>query len=270
MGLHRAAWLLYAHRDRLARQGVLVIGPNRAFLDHIGAVLPALGEVRVGHTTIADPSRAGPRARPEAPRVAALKGDAWLAEVLRRAVWAAVATPSQALVVPRGARRWRVPAYDVADVMDDCALAERDSTRLGRCSRNGWRIVLLAMERAGESPDDRVHDSVARNPAVKSYVAAHWPTLDPAKVLHRLLSDPEALSAAADGVLGRRAANAVVGQATSHRWLRQGTTADLVLVDELTDLLDRTPSLGHVILDEAQDLSPCSCALSAAAPRPGR
>ena len=51
VGLHRAAWLLYAHRDRLARSGVLVIGPNRAFLDHIGALLPALGEVAVRHTT---------------------------------------------------------------------------------------------------------------------------------------------------------------------------------------------------------------------------
>src|SRR5690606_22373370 len=43
VGLHRAAWLLYAFRDRLARSGVLVVGPNRAFLEHIGAVLPALG-----------------------------------------------------------------------------------------------------------------------------------------------------------------------------------------------------------------------------------
>jgi DNA helicase IV len=49
VGLHRAAWLLYAYRERLARSGVLVIGPNRAFLDHIGAVLPALGEVEVRH-----------------------------------------------------------------------------------------------------------------------------------------------------------------------------------------------------------------------------
>jgi len=49
VGLHRAAWLLYAFRERLSRSGVLVIGPNRAFLDHIGAVLPALGEVEVRH-----------------------------------------------------------------------------------------------------------------------------------------------------------------------------------------------------------------------------
>ena len=258
VGLHRAAWLLYAHRDRLARQGVLVIGPNRAFLDHIGAVLPALGEVRVGHTTIADLVASRPARATEAPRVAALKGDARLAEVLRRSVWAAVATPSQALVVPRGARRWRVPAYDVADVMDE--LRSRGARFHAARAMFPQRLahhVLLAMERAGESPDDRVHDSVARNPAVKSYVAAHWPTLDPAKVLHRLLSDPGALSAAADGVLSVDEQRMLLWDkpprtAGSAKW----TTADLVLVDELTDLLDRTPSLGHVILDEAQDLSP--------------
>ncbi len=64
-GLHRAAWLLYAFRDRLARSGVLVIGPNRAFLEHIGAVLPALGEVagRPHHHRGARGLGAGPRHR---------------------------------------------------------------------------------------------------------------------------------------------------------------------------------------------------------------
>ena len=52
VGLHRAAWLLYAFRERLARTGVLVVGPNRAFLEHVGAVLPSLGEISVRHTTV--------------------------------------------------------------------------------------------------------------------------------------------------------------------------------------------------------------------------
>src|SRR4029079_5374165 len=52
VGLHRAAYLLYAHRDQLSRQGVLVVGPNSSFLRYIGDVLPALGEMAVGQTTI--------------------------------------------------------------------------------------------------------------------------------------------------------------------------------------------------------------------------
>ena len=61
--------------------------------------------------------------------------------------------------------------------------------------------VLVAMERAGETPDDRVQDAVARSAAVKAYVKDVWPELDPAKVLFRLYADPAVLTAAADGIL---------------------------------------------------------------------
>src|SRR3954471_11817537 len=52
VGLHRAAFLLYSHRDQLSRQGVLVVGPNASFLRYIGDVLPALGEIDAQQTTI--------------------------------------------------------------------------------------------------------------------------------------------------------------------------------------------------------------------------
>ena len=102
VGLHRAAWLLYAFRDRLARSGVLVIGPNRAFLEHIGAVLPALGEVAVGHTTIEELVASVPVKGSDPTETAVLKGDARLAEVLRYAVWSAVQPRDRAA---RGAAR---------------------------------------------------------------------------------------------------------------------------------------------------------------------
>src|SRR5688572_13916892 len=118
VGLHRAAWLLYSFRSQLDRSGVLVVGPNRAFLDHIGAVLPSLGEVRVRHATI-DTLLDHGRVRAQDPTaVAILKGDARLAAVLHRAVWSHVGHPEEPLVVPRGARRWRVAAHDVQDDVD--------------------------------------------------------------------------------------------------------------------------------------------------------
>ena len=52
VGLHRAAYLLYAHREQLHRQGVLVVGPNSSFLRYIRDVLPALGEIDAKQTTI--------------------------------------------------------------------------------------------------------------------------------------------------------------------------------------------------------------------------
>ena len=61
VALHRAAYLLFEHRRRLARDGVLVVGPNRAFLDYIANVLPSLGERSVRQCTV--PTCACPRSR---------------------------------------------------------------------------------------------------------------------------------------------------------------------------------------------------------------
>src|SRR6478609_10298369 len=86
VGLHRAAWLLYASRDRLLRSGVLVVGPNRAFLEHVGSVLPALGEIEVAHTTVEQLAGSVTARTSEPAPVATLKGDARMAQVLARAV----------------------------------------------------------------------------------------------------------------------------------------------------------------------------------------
>ena len=258
VGLHRAAWLLYAHRERLARSGVLVVGPNAAFLEHIGAVLPTLGEVSVRHTTIEGLVGEVPVRAHDTPAVAGLKGDARMAQVLARAVWGRVGEPQEALIVPRGARRWRVPAYETRGIV--AALAAREvryeSARAMLAERLS-RAVLTVMEGSGEFPDDRVRESIARAAPVRRYVEQVWPRLEPRAVLHRLWSDPDALAEAAAGLLSDDEQRMLLWDKPSRspgsaRW----SAADAVLLDELSDLLTRTPSLGHVVLDEAQDLSP--------------
>ena len=259
VGLHRAAWLLYSFRSQLDRSGVLVVGPNRAFLDHIGAVLPSLGEARVGHATIDALLDHGPVRGEDTTEVAMLKGDERLAEVLHRAVWSHVGRPDDALVVPRGSRRWRVPAAEVQEELD--ALVTRGVRYSAARDLLPQRLahrVLLQMERTGDSPDDRVQHTVSRSAPVTAYVRTLWPALDPAGVLFGLLSDAAALADAADGILtARRAAHpAVAASLLARKGAARWTRADLALLDEVADLLDRTPSLGHVVLDEAQDLSP--------------
>ena len=258
VGLHRAAWLLYSFRAQLDRSGVLVVGPNRAFLDHIGAVLPSLGEARVGHATI-DTLLAHGRVRAEdTTEVATLKGDARLAELLHRAVWAHVGRAEEPLVVPRGSRRWRVAAYEVQDELDALlARGVRYSAARDLLPQRLAHHVLLQMERSGDSPDDRVQHTVSRSVPVGAYVRALWPVLDPAAVLFRLFSDDAALTAAADGILTPDEQRMLRWDTAPRskgaaRWSR----ADMALLDEVADLLERTPSLGHVVLDEAQDLSP--------------
>ncbi len=258
VGLHRAAWLLYAFRERLSRSGVLVIGPNEAFLEHIGAVLPTLGEVDVRHTSIEALTASVPVRAAEPAEVARLKGDARMAQVLHRAVWSHLVPPGEAMVVPRGSRRWRVPAYDVAPLVDGLAGREirYDAARQLLPQRLA-HAVLVRMEALGEYPDDRVQDAVARSAPVKAYAASIWPKVDARRLLHRLLSDADALAAAAEAILTPEEQQLLLWEkpsrtAGSTKW----SLADTWLLDELSDLLNRTPSLGHVVLDEAQDLSP--------------
>ena len=117
--------------------------------------------------------------------------------------------------------------------------------------------VLLRMEAYGDSPDDRVQNAVARSKPVRAYADALWPALDPAKLVLRLLTDAEFLGRAADGVLTAEEQQLILmagrpDRSAAARW----SLADVILIDEAADLLQRTPSLGHVIVDEAQDLSP--------------
>ncbi|MEU5282750.1 AAA family ATPase [Streptomyces sp. CA-278952] len=259
VGLHRVAYLLYAHRERLARTGTLVIGPNRSFLHYIEQVLPALGELEVKQATVDDLVRTGVEVRGEdEAATAVVKGDARMAEVLRRAIRSHVTPPAEPVVVVRGSRRWRVPAYEVQEMVDE--LLARDMRYGAAHEALPQRIahaVLVRMEEAGEAPDDRVQNAVARSPAVKAAVKAVWPAVDPAKLVLRLLSDAEFLAAHAEGLLDgdeqKRLLWAKPARSVkSAKW----SAADAVLIDEAGDLVARTHSLGHVVLDEAQDLSP--------------
>lgn len=260
VGLHRAAYLLFAHREQLSRQGVLVVGPNASFLRYIREVLPALGEIDATQATIEQLVLAatGVSVRGvDEPARAVLKGDARMAEVLRRAVWAHVMAPAEGLLVPRGSRRWRVATYEVEETV--AALRAR-GVRYGAARAMLPQAlahrVLVRMEESGDSPDDRVQDAVARSKQVKAYTAAIWPVVDPKRLVWRLLSDPVALGAAAEGILDPDEQTLLLWAAPSRavgsaRW----SVADAVLLDEVTDLVERTPSLAHIVVDEAQDLS---------------
>ncbi|MFD3676340.1 HelD family protein [Streptomyces sp. NPDC058613] len=260
VGLHRVAYLLYAHRDRLARTGTLVIGPNRSFLHYIEQVLPALGELEVKQATVDDlVARDGLEVRAQdAAATAVVKGDARMAEVLRRALGSHVTAPAEPLMVVRGSRRWRVPAYELAEMVEE--LQNRDIRYGAARDALPQRIahaVLVRMEQAGEAPDDRVQDAVARDPAVKAAVKQAWPPVEPAKLVLRLLADPDFLAVHAEGVLTADEQKLLLWpkpfrSVKSAKW----SAADLVLIDEAADLVERTHSLGHVVLDEAQDLSP--------------
>ena len=261
VGLHRVAYLLYAYREQVRRRGVVMVGPNQAFLSYIRNVLPALGELDVTQTTVGELVASVPVRGSDDESAAIVKGDARMAEVLRRALWASVRAPSAAVMLPRGSRRWRVAAWEIEELVHE--LRHR-GVRYGAArellEHRIAHVILTMMEAAGEACDDRTHEAVRRSRPVRAAVDAIWPKVDPVRLVFGLLSSAEALAAAAEGVLTADEQAAIVWASAprgpgSARW----SAADAVLIDEARDLIGRTPSLAHVVVDEAQDLSPMEC-----------
>ncbi|TDO47019.1 DNA helicase IV [Kribbella sp. VKM Ac-2571] len=252
VGLHRAAYLLYAHRSRLERNGVLVLGPNRAFLHYISAVLPTLGEVDVEQTTIEQLLDREVRAVDD-PIAAAIKHDVRMAEVLRRAVYGRIGRPAQAVVVRDESYKWRVSQHEFAEMVDE---AEADATTYSTGRERVIARLVAAVQRQAEARGQNCNGVWLRRMArgVTPYVEEVWPALKADEVLAEYLSDPSQV-----GILTAEEQRAIAWsrprKAKSARW----TAADAVLLDEVSALLERSPTYGHVIVDEAQDLSPMQC-----------
>ena len=258
VALHRAAYLLYEHRETLSSRGVLVLGPNETFLRYIGQVLPSLGETGVLLSTIGG-MFPGARVREADSRAAAeVKGRAVMAEVLDAAVADRQRVPDAPIDVTADEFRLRLlPA--------DCAVA-RDKARATRRPHNIARRVFvdtmldaLAEQAAatltgtvlddvpevgyvdGEDPDTVLLDErdvadiraeLARDSAVRRALNGLWPELTPQQVLGELLTGRARLGSAADGLLG--AADRVALLRTKpRRW----TAGDIALLDELAELL---------------------------------
>ena len=269
VGLHRAAYLLYTHGGQLARSGVLVVGPNRAFLRYIEEVLPTLGEVDVDQTTVAGLTARVPVRAVDVPEVAVLKGDVRMAEVLRRALWGEIAKPTDSIQVPLAGRKYRVTVERLKRYVDDVRRRGRaaDDQQLLHYAAGRERLAMLVAEdarrqkeEAGGSPTDAETRRAARSAEVRAFCDEVWPAREAAGLVHDLFTDPARLARAARGVLSDDEQE-LLHWPVAPRSVRTApwTDADAVLVDEVAGLLDRTAGYGHVVLDEAQDLSPMQC-----------
>ncbi|MDT0613934.1 HelD family protein [Streptomyces lancefieldiae] len=263
VGLHRAAYLLYTHPQRIRSGGLLILGPNPTFLSYIAEVLPALGETGVRQSTLAREIVRHPVTGTDDERAAAVKHDARTAEVLRRALYARVRVDAaDSLAVPDGSYRWRVPAEELARIVADVRDEEPPYT-VGR-ERVRARIVRYVRDRAERRGGPRTAAwvrRIERARPVGAYLDSVWPGVRPEEVVAGLLGDPDVLARAADGLLDDDEQKAVLwpartpGSWRSARW----SAADLVLLDEVAGLLEHPEGYGHIVVDEAQDLSPMEC-----------
>jgi DNA helicase IV len=255
VGLHRAAYLLYLHRERLRRSGVLIVGPNTAFLSYISAVLPALGEVEVRQATVDDLIARAPVRAVDPPETVRLKHDPRMADVLHKALWTRPAKPTDPIMVSDGSYRWRIDPEPLRRIVDE-ARREGLPYSVGRDRVRARVVGLLQRQseyRTGNSPSEGWLRRMSKVTPVTAFLDAAWPAVTAEALVADLLTDPSV----ADGILTE-------DEQAALRWAKppkspksaKFSAADLVLLDEAAGLLDREASFGHVVVDEAQDLSP--------------
>ncbi|HEV2360655.1 MAG TPA: hypothetical protein VGS21_03025, partial [Acidimicrobiales bacterium] len=255
IGLHRAAYLLYNHPE-LARSGVLVVGPNRIFLRYIAQVLPSLGEEAVVQVALADLVPGVKTTVRDGFETQRAKGDARMAQVLARAVAARRTRVVDDLAVHVGLRRVVVRAADIDKLVTSLA-ARGAPYRSGRAAlkTNMVRLVDLAARLAGAGDGiDRgfLTRELARQPQFGAAIDLAWPAVSAKALLTELLASPVRITEAAEGILSD--AEQVALLRGSGKGFSQ---ADLPLLDELHDLLaGNTHTYGHIVVDEAQDLTP--------------
>ncbi|MEQ3538135.1 ATP-binding domain-containing protein [Pseudonocardia tropica] len=248
VALHRAAYLLYTHRDRLARRGVLVVGPNPTFLRYIGQVLPSLGETSVVLGTVAQLFPGLEARRPESPATAELKGRAEMAPVIAAAVRDRQQLPRTPVELVVEQQRLVLDRDTVAQARTRARRSRRPHNEARRIFRKEL-LRLLAQQVArrvggGEAglldrrDVDDIRDELAESAQVAAQLEELWPTLSPEQLLTDLFADRRRLNSVARRIpaperalLERPAPGADVPP--DLRW----TPADVALLDEAAELL---------------------------------
>ncbi len=265
VALHRAAYLLYEHRFPLDGQGVLVVGPNRLFLGYIEQVLPSLGEAGVELAVLAD---LVPRVRVTGRDdidTARIKGDLRMVDVIRRAVRDRQRSLRSDLVLGMGIRKVRLRAAESERIVTE-------ARRRFRTHNAARRFVVTQVHEAiaASHPDGTdartVRDQIGNDRDLREALAWMWPVLTPAQLLHDLFGSRALLRSA-----GRRLSDDErerlyrPWQPEKRAGLVIWTVDDVPALDEALEFLgprpnstddDETRTFGHIVVDEAQDLSP--------------
>jgi DNA helicase IV len=259
VGLHRAAFLLYNYPS-LSREGVLVLGPSRAFLRYIAQVLPSLGEEAVVQSTMVD---LAPRLKVRAVdtlEVRRLKGDPRLALLLASALRQRRRPVADDVSVRARFVRCTLPAEAVNDLCATIA-GKPAPYKAGRLALRS-RLIGLArstLRQAGRLEADAAwfDTELPKSDEFRSLLEQLWPSVSPTALVSELLTNGERLEVAAEGILTESEWRSLLRPKGKRIGTQAWTTDDLPLLDEAEFLINgRTRTYGHVVVDEAQDLSP--------------
>lgn len=287
VALHRAAYLLYRHRRAMTGAGVLVIGPSPVFTNYISRVLPSMGEDSAELRALGEVMDGVTATRLDDGRTAAVKGSTRMLRVLRRAMRQIPPdVPDEMRIVYRGEvlklagaelervrravhRRGGMPnrsRVDAAEALLEALWHKAESYMAADAEVREGRRYKAAHDELVTELGERIE--------FHRFLVQWWPVLTPAGVLG-WLADRERLAQAAGRVLSPEEIDLVAASLAGHPG--DPSVADVALLDELRGLLGeprrrrrsasaeegdrpRRPShydeYAHVVVDEAQDLSP--------------
>ncbi|MEV8392195.1 MULTISPECIES: ATP-binding domain-containing protein [unclassified Streptomyces] len=251
VALHRAAYLLYAYREQLARRAVLIVGPNPAFLGYIGEVLPSLGETGVLLSTVGELFPGVRATGTDTPEAAEVKGRADMARVLAEEL--------------RGRQSLPRPVLEIAHAEYGTLVLDRDTVHEARQRARdtglphnparptfAFRIIDALTEQLADrigadplggpnllDPTDiaQLGKEIATSPEVQAAIDTLWPRLTPQQLVSDFLADPGALLGPRDAAAVRRC-----GPRTGADARIDWTPADVPLLDEAAELLGEDDS----------------------------
>ncbi|MGI9616181.1 MAG: HelD family protein [Acidimicrobiales bacterium] len=265
VALHRAAYLLYTHRFPLDGQGVLVVGPNRLFLGYIEQVLPSLGEAGIEMAVLADLVRDSRVTGRDEQLAARVKGDLRMVNVVRRALKDRQRPWRSDLVVGIGVRKVRVPV----EISERIVTEARRRYRTHNAARKyvvASFYDALAEHHPDGMPAETIKEQTHGSPEIAEALNWMWPVLTPAQLLHDLYGSAALTRSAAPKL------KALEREALFRPWEDEKdagrviwTVDDVPVLDEAREVLGPRPkrkadddfrTYGHIVVDEAQDLSP--------------
>lgn len=309
VALHRAAYLLYTHRQRLSRSGVLVIGPTHDFLSYIGRVLPSLGESDVVSSTLGDLLPGITATGAEDPAVSRLKGRTIWTAIAQRAVRSILRKPlEETVMVTVNSRKLPITPADVEAAQRKALRSEKPHNEAREIYARAMvdRLIQVYQDVTGEEEPEWLRGDIASNKDVRREVNLRWLPSTPLAILERLYARPHLLELVAPefsdseraqlqrdkgspvteadvpildefaellGEIYRPDAasdphlDQYMSQTMSSLNLGGGIVSSQMMVDRMGDtagptaladraMADRQWTYGHVVVDEAQELSP--------------
>ncbi|OKL48956.1 hypothetical protein BSR29_03700 [Boudabousia liubingyangii] len=245
VALHRAAYLLYAEHKRLARSGVLIVGPSNTFLRYIEKVLPSLGETGVVSLTPQALVPGFKASTVDPVPVAKLKGDLLWERIINRAVRGLERTPKKPVEI-------RVNERILKLMPEDFKAAITRGRRASSKHNEGWQTYatylldilttqLSEQAEADSAEYDWARDDLRSLPQVRKAINWHWLPATPQQLLSRLFADPERLARFAPELSA--AQRELLVRPMNAPW----TDADVALIDEAAEQLGEHPQVTRML-----------------------